>query len=118
MPPRADEKGGSKGRDEPGFTEKYLGVFKYSARAVQLVWTTSPVLTLTLAVLTVFAGALPAGTAYVGKLIVDQVVEAAATQAAGARELVFVYVALEGALVVALAGVQRGLSIAQSLLRA
>ena len=52
----------------------YLGVFRYSRRAVGLVWSTHKGLTIALALLTVTAGVLPAGIAYVGKLIVDAVV--------------------------------------------
>ncbi|MYF69389.1 MAG: ABC transporter ATP-binding protein, partial [Proteobacteria bacterium] len=54
--------------------KSYLGVFRYSRRAVELVWSTHKGLTIALALLTVTAGVLPAGIAYVGKLIVDAVV--------------------------------------------
>jgi len=101
-------------------TRGFLGVFAYTHRAVALVWSTSRPLTLMLAVLTLAAGALPAGIAYVGAQIVDAVVAAinagAARQAASAHVLSLV--ALEGVLVALLAGAQRGLSLAQSLLRA
>ncbi len=51
-----------------------FAVFQYSGRAIELVWTTSRTLTIILAILTVVGGLLPAAIAYVGKLIVDQVV--------------------------------------------
>ena len=54
----------------------FLGVFRYSRRALGLVWTTSRVLTVALGILTVVAGVLPAGMAYVGALIIDAVVAA------------------------------------------
>ena len=59
-----------------GFLSRAAGVFGYSRRALDLVWTTSPALTLTLAFLTLVAGVLPAAIAYVGQLIVDGVVTA------------------------------------------
>ena len=52
-----------------------FAVFRYSGRAVNLVWTTSHTLTIILAILTLVAGLLPAAVAYIGKLIVDAVVE-------------------------------------------
>jgi len=53
-----------------------LGVFGYTHRAIELVWTTSRPLTFALAALTVVAGILPAAIAWVGRLIVDGVVAA------------------------------------------
>ena len=94
----------------------FFGVFRYSRRALELVWSTNRALTLALALLTLCAGILPAGVAYVGSLIVDAVV--AAMRGGGAARRVVELVALEGALVVAIAAAQRGLSLCQSLLRA
>ncbi len=102
-------------------TRSFLGVFRYSGRAIELVWSTSHALTVALALLTLIAGLLPAGVAYVGAHIVDAVVSASkAWAASGSAPLrsVFEWVALEGVLVAALAGAQRGLSLCQSLLRA
>ena len=45
------------------FLTRFLGVFVYSRRALELVWTTSRGLTITLAVLTLIAGVLPARNA-------------------------------------------------------
>ena len=59
------------------FREKYLGIFQYSWRAIELVWTTNRTLTLLFGILTLVAGLMPASLAYVGKLIVDQVLAAA-----------------------------------------
>ena len=56
-----------------GFMSRALGVFGYSRRALELVWTTSRSLTITLAILTLSAGILPAVIAFIGKLIVDGV---------------------------------------------
>jgi ATP-binding cassette subfamily B protein len=96
-------------------------VFQYTRHALELVWSTSRPLTAALALLTLAAGVLPAGIAYVGALIVDAVVAAiAAHQATGAVDLstVLGYVTVEGVLVAAVAASQRGLSTCQSLLRA
>jgi ATP-binding cassette subfamily B protein len=99
----------------------FVGVFAYSRRALELVWTTSRLLSLWFALLTLIAGALPAAVAYMGALIVDAVI--AAMNATGdARELAtshaLTLVVIEGGLVATLAGAQRGISLCQSLLRA
>ena len=94
----------------------FFGVFRYSRRALELVWSTSHPLTLALGALTLLAGVLPASVAYVGALIVDAVV--AAMRAGGSGRRVVELVVLEGALVAAIAAGQRGLSLCQSLLRA
>ncbi|MCG8464308.1 MAG: ABC transporter ATP-binding protein/permease [Xanthomonadales bacterium] len=104
-------------RQELPSIKQFLGVFRYSRRALDLVWDTSRGLTLWLALLTVIAGILPAAVAYIGQLIVDSVVAAANAQGAGADEVVR-FVVLEGLVVVAVAAAQRGISVCQSLLRA
>src|SRR5580658_4848768 len=94
----------------------FFGVFRYSRRALELVWSTNRALTVALAALTLVAGILPASVAYVGALIVDAVV-AAMRSLGGARHVVQL-VALEGTLIASIAAAQRGLSLCQSLLRA
>ncbi|MCA9662989.1 MAG: ABC transporter ATP-binding protein, partial [Myxococcales bacterium] len=94
----------------------FFGVFRYSRRAIGLVWTTSRKLTILLALLTLVAGVIPAFTAYVGRWIVDAVVDAAASTHDPWQALRWVII--EAGLVVVLVGVQRGISICQSLLRA
>jgi len=95
----------------------FFGVFKYSRRAIELVWSTSQGLTVCLAVLTIVAGVLPASVAFVGSRIVDSVV--AAMRAGGAdSSRVLEFVLLEGILVAFIAAAQRGISFCQSLLRA
>ena len=102
-------------------TRGFFGVFRYSRHALELVWTTNRALSIALALLTLAAGMLPAGVAYVGSLIVDAVV-AAIRAAPAAREPFTAHalflVAMEGLLIAALAGVQRGISLCQSLFRA
>ncbi len=103
--------------DDVGLLRRALGVFAYSRRALELVWTTSRALTLTLAVLTILAGILPAAIAYVGKLIVDAVV-AAMNSSDPDTQGVIALILLEAGIVVAVAACQRGISASQSLLRA
>jgi len=97
------------------------GLFEYSRRALSLVWTTNRPLSIALAGLTLFAGVLPAGIAYLGALIVDAVIRAADLHHhTGTVSLshVFVLVSCEAALIAATSLAQRGISLAQSLLRA
>jgi ATP-binding cassette, subfamily B, bacterial len=111
----------SHGSASPDLSRGFFGVFRYSARALVLVWSTSRALTIGLALLTLLAGVLPAGMAYVGALIVDAVVAASRVVSAGGAldaQRVFVLVGLEAALVMTIAGAQRGISLCTSLLRA
>ncbi|MBL0162580.1 MAG: ABC transporter ATP-binding protein [Xanthomonadales bacterium] len=107
--------------EKPEIARSFLGTFRFSRRAVELVWSTSHALTIALGALTLIAGLLPAGIAWVGAHIVDAVVSTAQLVRAGeAAPLapVFWLVALEGLLVTAMAAAQRGISFCQSLLRA
>jgi ATP-binding cassette subfamily B protein len=104
-----------------GDATRWLGVFAYSRRALVLVWTTNKALSISLALLTLVAGVLPAAVAYVGAQIVDAVIHAADWhRQTGATLLtpVVKYVGLEALAVAATAMAQRGISLAQSLLRA
>src|SRR3546814_5364529 len=98
----------------------------YSRRAVELVWSTSRGLTVALGLLTLVAGLLPAGVAWIGALIIDAVVAASRTVSAGEPLVlapVLTLIAIEAGLVMALAGAQRGIrseehtSELQSLMR-
>lgn len=96
-------------------------MFRFSGRALRLVWSTSRPLTFAFAALTLIAGLLPAGIAWTGAQIVDAVVAASQAVAAGEAArfaTVFEWVLVEGVLVAAMAGAQRGLSLCQALLRA
>ena len=97
---------------------RYAGVFRYSGRAVSLVWATRPTLAVSLAFLTLTAGLLPAAVAFVGKLIVDAVLLAAQTGLEDDRWRAIRYVLMEGGLVAVMAGAQRGINMCESLLRA
>ena len=100
-----------------GFATRAAGVFGYSRRAMDLVWTTSRALTFTLAILTLVAGVLPAAIAYIGQLIVDGVVTAMTATSPDTRHVLWL-IALEAIVVILVAGSQRGISACQSLLRA
>ena len=107
--------------ESPALARGFFGVFRYSRRALDLVWTTSRPLTVALALLTLLAGALPALVAFVGALIVDSVVAAMRLHGEGGGAgygAVLGYVALEAGVVAAIAATQRGISLCQSLLRA
>jgi ABC-type multidrug transport system fused ATPase/permease subunit len=93
-------------------------MYRYGRRAVQLVWETDWRLTIFLACLTVIAGLLPAAIAYVGKLIVDAVVQAAQSGDPADRLTALTYLGYEAILVAILAAANQGLSLCQSLLRA
>ena len=100
-----------------GFMTRAHGVFGYSKRALELVWTTSRTLTLVLAILTLVAGVLPAVVAYIGQLIVDGVVTAMNSSTHEFRDVLWL-VFMEAIVVILIAASQRGLSASQSLLRA
>ncbi|GEN29406.1 ABC transporter permease [Halovibrio variabilis] len=102
-----------------------MGVFRYSRRALGLVWETSRWMMLGLALCTLVAGVLPAVAAWVGQLIVDGVVSAMEThQEARDPNLlatitpVLQLVAFEALIIALIALAQRGLAAQQSLLRA
>ena len=103
----------------------FFGVFRYSRRALSLVWETSRWMMLGLALCTLVAGVLPAVAAWVGQLIVDGVVSAmeAHRSATDPNLLVSItpvltLVGFEAVIIALIALAQRGLSAQQSLLRA
>ncbi|TVQ31291.1 MAG: ABC transporter ATP-binding protein [Wenzhouxiangella sp.] len=100
----------------PGLISQFKPLVTYGRRALVLVWQTSPALTIALGLLTLVAGLLPASIAYVGKWLVDSVV--AAIQDDGPTRAVWFWLSIEAVLVAAMAAVQTGLNICNSLLRA
>jgi ATP-binding cassette, subfamily B, bacterial len=94
-----------------------LSVFRYSRKALDLVWTTSRTLTVSLAVLTLAGGLLPSAIAFVGKLIVDNVVLANRSGLQVDREYALMFVGVEAIAIVLFAATQKGLVVCQSLLR-
>jgi ATP-binding cassette subfamily B protein len=100
---------------KPKSSRAVLAELRESTRHVRatlrLVWQSSHAMTIALGVLTLVGGLVPLGVAYAGKRIVDAVV-------AHAQDATLRWVAVELALVVALALVQRGLGLVRSLLGA
>src|SRR5690242_976985 len=89
-------------RASPAAPEKltlrgFFGVFRYSRRAIELVWSTNRLLTVALASLTLIAGLLPASIYYIGALIVDAVVSAIRAGGTDTRRVVELVI-LEGVL--------------------
>lgn len=93
-------------------SSKSLDIFRYSGRALSLLWETSASLAVAYGVLTIASAAAPAAIAYIGKLIVDAV-----AHPSPGNDVVH-WVVIEGALVVALMAAQRGQSLCGSLLQA
>ena len=93
-------------------------VARYGGRVVSLAWSTRPGLTSGLAGATLLASTLPALAAWVGKLIVDGVLRAAASGLPGDRREVIVYVLAEAAIMALLVGARRGHGLFQDLLHA
>jgi len=99
----------------------FLDLFRYSRRALELVWSTSARLALIFAALTLVAGVLPAAVAWIGQLIVDGVVAAIGVhRQTGSADTTYVllFVLAEAGVVAAIAGSQRGIATCQALLRA
>jgi ATP-binding cassette, subfamily B, bacterial len=115
MPPPAGSAPAASGGSD--VLRGFFGVFRYSRRAIDLVWSTNRLLLIALALLTLLAGLVPAGIAWIGAQIVDAVVAARNLPEHGVARVLRL-VLIEGALVTGLAGAQRGLSLCQSLLRA
>ena len=87
-------------------------------RALGLVWQADPVDTVILAVLTLTQAALPASMAWVGKLIIDAVVNSAKLGTDESRALVFRYVSFELALALTALVVGRLTAFNREMLRA
>jgi ATP-binding cassette, subfamily B, bacterial len=102
-----------------------LSVFRYSGKALGLVWTTSRSLTVALAILALVSGLLPSAIAVIGKFIVDSVVLANqsrsqipnATSPWDYQQTAINYVLIEAIAIVFLAAAQKGVVVCQSLLR-
>jgi len=106
----------SQSEQPPGIFSQIRPLATYGRRALELVWATSPLLTIALALLTLAAGLLPASIAYVGKWLVDSVV--AATRDKALIDAVWFWLTLEALLVAAMAAAQTALNICNNLLRA
>src|SRR5262245_32440741 len=106
---------------EPNSARRFFGVFRYSKRALELVWATSPKLSLFLGFVTLMAGILPSVVSWIGARIVDSVVAAARAHADnGSADLktVIYWVLAEAIMLVAITGAHRGITLCQSLFKA
>ena len=92
-----------------GFVKQFRDVFRYSPKALALVWDTSRGLMITVAVLTLLGGLLPGALAYGSKLIVDAIVLASETGQDADKTRVYQFIILEVGIFAALAAVQRAL---------
>ena len=107
----------SEGKDSLAGLQHVSGVFGYAARALGLVWATNKRLTLAIGFLTLLSGLLPAAIAWVGKLIVDGVVDASQSGSVEDRNTVIFWILVEGGLVAVRAALQRSLNVCNQLLR-
>src|SRR6056300_851566 len=99
---------------------RFLGVFRYSAVAMRIVWDTSAPLMIAMALTTLIVGLLPAAIASVGGLFVDAVAGALgstgdAAETAKSEALTFVYI--EVGLVLLMTAAQQANTICQAILR-
>jgi ATP-binding cassette subfamily B protein len=100
---------------------QFFGVFKYSKRALELLWTTSKSLSLLLGFCTILAGILPSGVAWVGARIVDSVYWATRALANGQEMSVMPtlwWVVAEAGILVVITAAHRGITLCQALLKA
>src|ERR1041385_8894288 len=93
--------------------KNYLGVFKYSRRAIRLVWATNRALAIGMALGSLVAGALPSAIAVVGKHLLNAILATARAHTVGAvteqalRNTAAGWLGKELALVVGLATIRR-----------
>ena len=103
-----------------GAVSRFLGVFRYSAVAMRIVWDTSAPLMITMALTTLIVGLLPAAIASVGGLFVDAVAGAlgstgGAAETAKSEALTFVFI--EVGLVLLMTAAQQANTVCQAVLR-
>jgi len=103
-----------------GAVSRFLGVFRYSAVAMRIVWDTSAPLMIVMALTTLIVGLLPAAIASVGGLFVDAVAGALGSSgvtadSAKSEALTFVYI--EVGLVLLMTAAQQANTVCQAVLR-
>ena len=103
-----------------GAVSRFLGVFRYSAVAMRIVWDTSASLMIAMALTTLIVGLLPAAIASVGGLFVDAVAGALGSysvtaDSAKSEALTFVYI--EVGLVLLMTAAQQANTVCQAVLR-
>jgi ATP-binding cassette subfamily B protein len=100
---------------------QFFGVFKYSKRALELLWSTSKPLSLFLGFCTILAGVLPSGVAWVGARIVDSVYWATRALANDVPMDIMPtvwWVVAEAGILVVITAAHRGITLCQALLKA
>jgi ATP-binding cassette subfamily B protein len=100
---------------------QFFGVFRYSKRALELLWSTSRKLSFFLGFVTILAGVLPSVVAWVGARIVDGVFAATKIHTSGGDADVMPvlgWVLMEALTLVVITGAHRGITLCQSLLKA
>jgi ATP-binding cassette subfamily B protein len=93
----------------PSLKSRLFGAFAHTPQALKLVWQASRPATVAVVVITGLSALVPVQISYIGKLIVDAVVAARNTGAPSAT--VLEWVAIEAALVVVAAFLDRGLGL-------
>ena len=107
--------------EAPSSIRRFFGVFRYTKRALELVWATDHALSLFFAFVTIVAGALPSLVAWIGARIVDSVVDAGKAHMAGAAvdvKPVVGWVLAEALTMVAITAAHRGITFCQALFKA
>ena len=105
-------------KDAPPLPTRARELLTTGARTLRLVFRANPRLTVALMTLTLVSGLMPAAIAWVGKQIVDGVLQAYLTGAAADRDHVVWWVLVELGLVVLMRGLERGRWLSDTLLRA
>ncbi|HKU91201.1 MAG TPA: ABC transporter ATP-binding protein [Steroidobacteraceae bacterium] len=107
--------------ESPSSIHRFFGVFKYTKRALQLVWDTDRRLSVFFGVVTVIAGALPSLVAWIGARIVDSVVAASQSHMAGGSvdiKPVVGWVIAEAITMGGITAAHRGITFCQALFKA
>jgi hypothetical protein len=102
---------------DQGSWRSYLGVLRYSRRAIRLVWETNRALTIGLVVGSIVAGVLPSRIAVVGKELLNSILAVRDSHGAADHDTAYGWLALELGLVVGMAVVSRLLGMMRNLLR-
>jgi len=100
---------------------RFFGVFRYTKRALELVWATSRGLSVLFGLVTVIAGVLPSAVAYIGARIVDSVLAAGRAHLSGAAvdiKPVVGWVLAEALTMVFITAAHRGITFCQALFKA
>src|SRR5256885_4013806 len=107
--------------ESPNSPRQFFAVFRYSKRALELVWATNRGLTILLAIVTAIAGVLPSMVAWIGARIIDSVQSARAAHATGNSfdyKVVIGWVLMEALTMVVITAAHRGITLCQSLFKA